>query len=132
MVRTTSFSYSDELLDVISSEHSDPYQRLFANVLLRAIYDLLGIGCVNGFYKFAVLQHRSSALAWILSDDTDPFSYLWICELLDIPALDLRSRLEETFKEFEDHAQSRNKIFYGHGGRNVAHVKLLKKHSFIN
>lgn len=57
----------------IQDEYPVPEYKLLRVVLFRAYQDLSCHG-----------EYMRDARAWILSSSTDPYSFLWICEHLDI------------------------------------------------
>ena len=66
------------------SSEREPEYRLLSAVVLRAICDL---SCT------AKQEIRRDARYWFTSDKTDPFSYNWICQHLDIPPQRIRHML---------------------------------------
>ena len=71
----------------------DGERDLWISVLIRAIYDLRGVG-LNEHKKHAALLERS-ARTWFISPDSGIGSYCWICGLLGLDPLTVRERVFE-------------------------------------
>jgi len=61
-----------------------PEHRLLRAILARAIFDCLAIA------KDVKQSHRIMAVAFILNDTREPWSYLWICDYLYLDAIEIR------------------------------------------
>lgn len=58
------------------------------SILERAILDIFGIAAVE--------QHiRRDAITWLLQDDSEPYSYKWICEQLELNPIKTRQIIAE-------------------------------------
>jgi hypothetical protein len=56
-------------------------------VLERALYDYIGHGSLTGSFitdKREKIQIKNDAKNWFLSDKETPFSFLWVCDFLEL------------------------------------------------
>lgn len=65
-------------------------QRLLVEVLKRAILDALGRYTVS---THDTVYHTMSARRWLDSPSVDIFSFLWICDHLDLDSATVRARV---------------------------------------
>lgn len=74
---TASYNEFERMVDL-------PEHRLLRAILARAIFDCLAIA------KDVKQSHRIMAVAFILNDSREPWSYLWICDYLYLDAIEIR------------------------------------------
>lgn len=63
-----------------------PEERLLVAMLERAVRDLFRTDDDSAKY-------RRSALEWLMCADTEPFSFIHVCDVLDLPQVDLRRKI---------------------------------------
>jgi len=68
---------------------SQPEVRLLWAIMKRWILDYSGV-CARTRADDTMLEARLDAVDWAWSDSNEEFSYLWICEVLDLDAEWLR------------------------------------------
>lgn len=72
-----------------------PERRLLWAMMKRWILDYTGV-CARVSAKEYPLDARFDAVNWAWSESTDPFSYLWVCDVLEIDAEWLRHNADKS------------------------------------
>lgn len=85
-------------------EH-EPERRLCAAILIQAWKDAKH--STSKPFKRSHLTRR--ARFYIASDDTEPFSFVWICQVLDIDPVAARESLAKDFKAASERRKKRLK-----------------------
>jgi len=67
-----------------------PEKKLLVAMLERSIVDFIGVGCSR--------TEMLDAIVWILSPENLPFSFIWVCEELELPFVKIRNKLCEAAK----------------------------------
>ena len=69
----------------------DPEKKLLVAILIRALADLV----IEDTQTNSRQHIRREALAWFLSSDRGPWSFLWLCDALEVDPGMITRRLPE-------------------------------------
>lgn len=85
--------------------HMAPERLLLCAMLHRAILDSLGFAKLSPFYSE---EDRESCVPWIMSDEYEPFTFLWVCGYIGIPL----SRIKKIRKVISEGSYETRKKLY--------------------
>lgn len=76
---------------------STPQERLLYAVLTRALLDIITNEISSNYPK----DCKREAIRWIYSDDQYRFSFTWICDMLDLDTLPIKSFVAKSLRSQE-------------------------------
>ena len=93
--------YSWTLHELMSEQRQQqPERRLLWAMLKRWLLDYSGV-CIRNLNAETSLEARFSAVEWAWSKEHGPFSYLWVCDVLDLDAEWVRSNADKIASRVE-------------------------------
>lgn len=96
--RSTAIEYGD----------SEPFQQASCKRLLRAMLARLAIDAGASLMKPDILTERA-AKQWMMDDEDRPFSFIWICDELEIDPEKFRAKILRRAGKMEARREARKK-----------------------
>lgn len=83
----------------VSPSQSLEMNLLYA-ILNRALLDVRANMLSPNDTPFKRLTMRHDALKWFSDDSEEPWSFLWLCEVLDLPVASIRAAVDSTVRDW--------------------------------